>query len=800
MADKKKSEINLFPYFVDGEQPTANKFNSIGIQISRNLYVIEKALGDIWNESEPYSSLGPDTKLALGNTKVFEYDLKDSMADIDKTYSLNIPSLARIIGPSSKLNPILTIDGLYEGGTTYRSNSEVTETILSGSKSYCLNFKPSASGSIVVDNNGSQLTSSTLSNLSFSEGEYYYNSERMELIFGDVLTGDCTVTYTTTPSEYAGGPSYLGSSHNVIPDEAQLRNGTELTVTESNGFYEVTLPKVSHSNTSLTNDSGISLSEEDPMYEAQLKLPVVLREMFGGDLYDPTNEGTLDSLIPEGFIYLKNLTTNEVYTSGEYYYVSDTAIKVGNIELDNPSGDKFCLITVGTDITSSIQDLKYKSFTHNHDRTYGEAPIYFKSLVGATEETTLTGGYYDSSIAGNYLPQYIHRDGSDNVSDGLNDNNAMRGDFLIGRKKDSSGNSISTPGEYTGEGDSFRIYFSEVDASTGSYIWNSRSIQSDNLNELTFYGEKIRSTALNHNHLYSGADIKIDAPNGHIRVYGGDGNLGSGIGGYYNHSAINQHIHGIKLGSDTDEVNLATENIFNATASWKHRHMKCFTADIKQVFFSARTRDGMKSAAGDEVYCWARIPLPESLWTLPVATHGYGSKVWSIQVMASPYDDSGDSGFSNFPGVGTATGMNGPKLSDSDSFPAPDLGNFRVSSWAGSAAGGEANASVGPLDQGGFFADVLNWFITVVGSLPILGNFVPSSDAFDKVNGNGLWWKLGQNAGTGAINPHLDIFIGEGWMKNSNMRVESSMYGGNGMSIDLRICIWYSQEDGLGNY
>ena len=63
MADKKKGEINLFPYFVDGEQPSANKFNSIGIQISRNLYVLEKAIGDIWGESEPYSSLNVSESL-----------------------------------------------------------------------------------------------------------------------------------------------------------------------------------------------------------------------------------------------------------------------------------------------------------------------------------------------------------------------------------------------------------------------------------------------------------------------------------------------------------------------------------------------------------------------------------------------------------------------------------------------------------------------------------------------------------------------------------------------------------------
>ena len=54
---------------------------------------------------EPHSSLNVSGKLALGDVKNTSFELRQNA--VDKTYSLNIASLARIIGPSSKLNPLL---------------------------------------------------------------------------------------------------------------------------------------------------------------------------------------------------------------------------------------------------------------------------------------------------------------------------------------------------------------------------------------------------------------------------------------------------------------------------------------------------------------------------------------------------------------------------------------------------------------------------------------------------------------------------------------------------------------------
>ena len=58
MADKKKAGVSVVPEFVAGEQPTADKFNAISVQLERASSELEKV-------SEMFgASLGP-TLLAL---------------------------------------------------------------------------------------------------------------------------------------------------------------------------------------------------------------------------------------------------------------------------------------------------------------------------------------------------------------------------------------------------------------------------------------------------------------------------------------------------------------------------------------------------------------------------------------------------------------------------------------------------------------------------------------------------------------------------------------------------------------
>ena len=114
----------------------------------------------------------------------------------------------------------------------------------------------------------------------------------------------------------------------------------------------------------------------------------------------------------------------------------------------------FSVITIGSTITEAIHDLRYKWFHHSHDGTYGEAPIHVSSLAGILESEGDTGIYVTSQIANNWMPQYLHRDGYRADSD-ANDNNAMRGDLVLG-----SDHFEGFPGAYLSDSfGSYGLYF-----------------------------------------------------------------------------------------------------------------------------------------------------------------------------------------------------------------------------------------------------------------------------------------------------------------------------------------------------
>ena len=104
MADKKKSGITVMPEFVDGEQPTAYKFNTIGAQVIRASYNLELSVGDLWDQSYPYSSVSP---ARLSADLIVDYNANASpRVSGSKGRRLSIPNIGRVLGPSSFLNPI----------------------------------------------------------------------------------------------------------------------------------------------------------------------------------------------------------------------------------------------------------------------------------------------------------------------------------------------------------------------------------------------------------------------------------------------------------------------------------------------------------------------------------------------------------------------------------------------------------------------------------------------------------------------------------------------------------------------
>lgn len=441
MADKKKAGVSVVPEFVAGEQPTADKFNSISVQLERASSELEKSVGDVWGESWPYIT-ATNTKLTLP----YGRDYTDHGAVLGSSDSfLDIANLARIVGSAANLNPVLTeyfneiaLDNVYV------VSSEVLQTTgADEKKEFWLRFPPNNTISVTFSGTGAPTNRVASHNDVASAGDWHLSEDRKLTVFTPVSNvDDFTISYETVPVSWGTGPDVPGSTYNVIPDPNQTANtGTQCTASVTADGYLITLPTAENhrrndngSNTQLNGPADISLS-------SQLTLPRVIIDNV------PTG-----GIIPEGFVYLRDNVTGKLYNDAVYEYNNPMTLIVKNVELD--TGHGFSIITVGSTITEAIHDLRFKWFRHSHDGTYGEAPIHVSSLAGILESKGDTGIYVTSQIANNWMPQYLHRDGY-RADSTANDNNAMRGDLVL-----SADQYEGYPGSYLRDDyGSYGIYF-----------------------------------------------------------------------------------------------------------------------------------------------------------------------------------------------------------------------------------------------------------------------------------------------------------------------------------------------------
>lgn len=465
MADKKKAGVSVVPEFVAGEQPTADKFNAISVQLERASSELEKSVGDVWGESWPYST-SSTTKLTLPYGRNLTNDGK-----VNNAYDsfLDIANIARLIGPAANLNPTFPefFDG--EADPIYSVEDEVLQSTLSTEerREFWLRFPPDLSSSIPVPGGtaGASLTRRTLTHdLVRASGDWCVTEDRKFTTFDPVSAGQSlTVTYETTPQSWGTGPDVPGSTYNVIPDPNQTANKAadidfQCKAQIAGDGYHIYLPTASHTR---INDNGTNTQlngDGDIAEAAQLSLPRVLRDNF-----------TTNDVIPEGFVYLRDNVTGKLYSDAVYRYNDSNTLRVENVELDVANG--FSIITIGSTITEAIHDLRYKWFHHSHDGTYGEAPIHVSSLAGILESEGDTGIYVTSQIANNWMPQYLHRDGY-RADSNANDNNAMRGHLVLGVINGSPGEHLDST--YSGSNSqTVAIKFGDGTSNTEIYRTNA---------------------------------------------------------------------------------------------------------------------------------------------------------------------------------------------------------------------------------------------------------------------------------------------------------------------------------------
>lgn len=425
MSDNFNNIMDNIIRFIAGERPSADKFNALVAYFSQNTQELNDAVGDIHGENNPF---GNTNRLTIPWGRQITSDDSVDGANLLGRY-LDIANIGRLIGPSSNLN------NRYLSSGPFKIQNERV-------KSFTTEYKPrypiSDEDNITVTKNGNELLKIANNERFSSELQYkYYNGS---FTFPSETDENTFVEYVTNPSTYGSGANYQGSRFNVIPDPND-RN-VRLTFQAFGGGYIVDLPDIGAAQSSLNNEIDSTLNndhvnhtQQDGETRQKYLLPKVLTDL--ADVAD-VEEAKISNQIPKYFLYLKCENLNEVYLDADYYYMNESRIYVENIDLGNCNldTDTFRIVTVGTDITTSIDDLRVKFVKHNHDGSFGDNAIDVKTLTGLFDNQV--GNIYTKSVSNkNPLSSYLHRDGFDprNQED-INANNMMRGHLVIGNTED----------------------------------------------------------------------------------------------------------------------------------------------------------------------------------------------------------------------------------------------------------------------------------------------------------------------------------------------------------------------------
>jgi hypothetical protein len=409
MADELKSGFSVTINFAEGEILSPAKLTAITAQLKKVAEELEAAAGDIHGDSWPYTAASTTTLSPAWGREA------DSVAALDggPERKLDIANIGRAIGPMSNLNP-----------TMLSGSQSITEVVPVGVHEFSLRYPVEGIVLAVTSTDAAHVDMKLAPYLIVNSGDWAVTQAGK--VFSYDATSGGTITYTTNPEKWNGGKNYSIAEFNVIPDINQLNvgNGVSLSALDVNGRRVASFPVITQQQTNVDHDST-TLGTEDMNYGQIARLPKVLVDNL-----------TAGDEIPAGFLYLKNYTTGEVYTEGVYYYNDENSIELSDIDLVSAiaAGHKFCVITVGTDITTSIDDLRNKT-RHSHDRTHGEPFVDVDGITGihASGSATNSKVFVPSNMPGNFAPQYLHRDGwySGN-DDNANENNIMRGHLVLG--------------------------------------------------------------------------------------------------------------------------------------------------------------------------------------------------------------------------------------------------------------------------------------------------------------------------------------------------------------------------------
>lgn len=338
MSDKLKELTPVSVTFAGGESPTPNKLESAFTQLSNAMDIIERAVGDVWNQSSETS--GP--------------------LYADPNYVTNI---ARALGNMSTLNPSSL------GGNEL---TVAAEAVPEGKKVFTLDNvpdNPATPGAVTFTNSTGVFDALVATKaLVDGAGDYFIKSNGMVFTFTDTgATHTVGYDYTTVAD------SYTGATYNVIPDPSQT--GSRCTVIVSGSGRQITLPTVTDSG-SLNYTQQLTLPEElDSLADAE--------EIPAGYMYvwDHVGDGGSQraNSIVEGLTFIK---IGGPGSSLATFYAEGVDLAISASE-----PNRYSVICPGAKTTSVIKFLRDYVASHTHNDNISQF-LEHSDLLGSDDAIT----------------------------------------------------------------------------------------------------------------------------------------------------------------------------------------------------------------------------------------------------------------------------------------------------------------------------------------------------------------------------------------------------------------------------
>jgi hypothetical protein len=533
MTDKIRKTFPIRVTHIDGEQPVANKLNSIADQARNGLAIIEGAVGDIWNQA------GDEFFSAAANTRAH----------------LQIATIGRNLGESNYLSPIFdktTNSGLNllvgtPQDTVYNSKTELPLPFPA------TNVKVSAAASTVTGP----------LNFDGQSGRTWFFDSRANKYLGlystsaDLMSAKAAnLSYSILSSSMPCHPSSFDSdlfdlTPNVLPPVEQSTGftGCKIIKGATAGYYYIFLPPrqrlslkseralqypvVGASNENLSSTDNVT----DPRFfwleSANAPVSTAAATHYRYRFPSQVTNLTAGNRIPDGFIKLEKngrvldgivfsiptgstyagVTINQnsyciqVYTSvyqTDLDTICDSTGTTAAPTLETPTAyqSTIRLLVTGTSHAEKLMLLEMMMLNHQHNSSETgfsrRVAHYDLDFLNPTYQGVNQPGawpffpFSDGTSTGCQDVQlhlsnweaddhlgYIHRAGSKSPNTYMRDiyNNAILGDLLIG----STSKGASVPFYNNQTADSYSIYFGSIGSSSYSIEYDKYfdSIQID---------------------------------------------------------------------------------------------------------------------------------------------------------------------------------------------------------------------------------------------------------------------------------------------------------------------------------